>query len=41
MSNNNNKFSTTVVWMAVLSCVCLTCSNIYVPRTWQVGNLPL
>ncbi len=41
MSNNNNKFSTTFVWMAVLSCVCLTCSNIYVPRTWQVGNLPL
>ena len=33
--------STTYVWMAVVFCVCLVTSNIFEPRLWQVGRLPL
>ena len=35
------KHSTTYVWLAVIFCVCLVSSNLFVPRTWQVGTLPL
>lgn len=35
------KFSATFVWMAVAFCVCLIASNIFVPRTWQVGSWPI
>ena len=35
------KHSTTYVWLAVIFCVCLVSSNLFVPRTWQVGALPL
>ena len=35
------KHSTTYVWLAVIFCVCLVSSNLFVPRTWQVGSLPL
>ena len=34
------KHSTTYVWLAVIFCVCLVSSNLFVPRTWQVGSLP-
>ena len=34
-------FSSTFVWMAVAFCVCLVSSNLFVPRTWQLGSLPL
>ena len=33
--------SVTFVWLAVTFCVCLVTSNLFVPRLWQVGNLPL
>ena len=33
--------SVTFVWMAVAFCVCLVISNIFVPRLWQVGHLPV
>ena len=29
------------VWLAVAFCVCLVTSNLFVPRLWQVGKLPL
>ncbi len=29
------------VWLAVTFCVCLITSNLFVPRLWQVGKLPL
>ena len=29
------------VWLAVTFCVCLVTSNLFVPRLWQVGRLPL
>lgn len=29
------------VWLAVTFCVCLVVSNLFVPRLWQVGKLPL
>lgn len=35
------KHSTIYVWLAVIFCVCLVSSNLFVPRTWQVGSLPL
>ncbi|MBQ0044935.1 MAG: queuosine precursor transporter [Bacteroidales bacterium] len=34
-------FSVTFLWLAVTFCVCLIASNTFVPRLWQVGNLPL
>ena len=33
--------SVVYVWLAVTFCVCLVTSNLFVPRLWQVGNLPL
>lgn len=33
--------SFTFVWLAAAFCVCLIASNIFVPRLWQVGRLPL
>lgn len=33
--------SVVYVWLAVTFCVCLVVSNLFVPRLWQVGNLPL
>lgn len=33
--------SITFVWLAVTFCVCLIASNVFVPRLWQVGRLPL
>ena len=33
--------SFTFVWLAVTFCVCLVVSNLFVPRLWQVGKLPL
>lgn len=33
--------SITFVWLAVTFCVCLIASNLFVPRLWQVGGLPL
>ena len=33
--------SVTYVWLAVTFCVCLVTSNLFVPRLWQVGRLPL
>lgn len=33
--------SVTFLWMAVLFCTCLITSNLFVPRLWQAGNLPL
>lgn len=38
---NNKSFSATFLWLAVIFCVCLITSNIFVPRTWQVWGLPL
>ena len=35
------KHSTTYVWLAVIFCVCLVSSHLFVPRTWQGGSLPL
>lgn len=29
------------VWLAVTFCVCLVVSNLFVPRLWQLGKLPL
>lgn len=40
-SQGQGVLSTTFVWMAVAFCVCLVASNIFVPRLWQVGNLPI
>lgn len=34
------KFSATFLWLAATFCVCLIVSNIFVPRTWQLGSLP-
>ena len=39
--NKIMKHTTTYVWLAVIFCVCLVSSNLFVPRTWQVGTLPL
>ncbi len=36
-----SKFSTKFLVMAVAFAVCLITSNFFVPRVWQVGNLPL
>ena len=33
--------SVTFVWLAAAFCVCLVASNIFVPRLWRVGSLPL
>ena len=33
--------SITYVWLAVTFCVCLVTSNLFVPRLWQIGRLPL
>ena len=33
--------SVVFVWLAVTFCVCLVTSNLFVPRLWQVGKLPL
>ena len=33
--------SITYVWLAVTFCVCLVTSNLFVPRLWQIGKLPL
>ena len=33
--------SVVYVWLAVTFCVCLVTSNLFVPRLWQVGKLPL
>ena len=33
--------SVVYVWLAVTFCVCLVASNLFVPRLWQVGRLPL
>lgn len=33
--------SVTFLWLAVLFCICLVASNIFVPRTWRVWGLPL
>ena len=33
--------SVVYVWLAVTFCVCLVTSNLFVPRLWQVGRLPL
>ena len=33
--------SVTYVWLAVTFCVCLVTSNLFVPRLWQLGKLPL
>lgn len=45
MSDNQNNrqqgLSSTFVWLAVTFCVCLVVSNLFVPRLWQVGRLPL
>lgn len=44
MSNSNTQrgtLSVTFVWMAVAFCVCLITSNIFIPRLWQVGSLPI
>ncbi|MBR1538931.1 MAG: queuosine precursor transporter [Bacteroidales bacterium] len=39
--NRQQGLSTTFVWLAVTFCVCLVVSNLFVPRLWQVGRLPL
>lgn len=45
MSDNQLKgqqgLSVVFVWLAVTFCVCLVTSNLFVPRLWQVGKLPL
>ena len=45
MSNSVNQqretLSVTYVWMSVTFCVCLVVSNIFIPRLWQVGPLPV
>lgn len=45
MSENNRSgqqgLSAVFVGLATTFCVCLVASNIFVPRLWQVGNLPL
>ncbi|MBR5101146.1 MAG: queuosine precursor transporter [Bacteroidales bacterium] len=33
--------SVVYVWLAVTFCVCLVTSNLFVPRLWQLGKLPL
>ena len=33
--------SVVYVWLAVTFCVCLVTSNLFVPRLWQLGRLPL
>ena len=35
------KLSVTFLWLAVAFCVCLVSSNLFVPRLWRVGTLPL
>ena len=34
-------FSATFLWLAIAFCVCLIASNLFVPRLWRVGTLPL
>lgn len=45
MSNQPNQqretLSVTYVLMSVTFCVCLVVSNIFIPRLWQVGSLPV
>lgn len=44
MSENNpsgQKVSVLFLVLAVVFCVCLVTSNVFVPRLWQVGKLPL
>jgi hypothetical protein len=33
--------SVTFVWLAAAFCVCLVASNLFVPRLWRLGSLPL
>ena len=40
-SNQEKALSTTFLWLATTFCVCLVSSNLFVPRLWQVGSLPL
>ena len=35
------RLSVTFVWPAAAFCVCLVASNLFVPRLWRVGSLPL
>lgn len=39
--NGQQGLSLVYVWLAVTFCVCLITSNLFVPRLWQVGKLPL
>lgn len=45
MSNSSTSqretLSVTYVWMSVTFCVCLVVSNLFIPRLWQVGGLPV
>ena len=40
-SGGQRGLSVVYVWLAVTFCVCLVTSNLFVPRLWQVGKLPL
>ena len=40
-SGGQRGLSLVYVWLAVTFCVCLVTSNLFVPRLWQVGKLPL
>ena len=35
------RLSVTFLWLAAAFCVCLIASNLFVPRLWRVGSLPL
>lgn len=39
-SVSGRSVSVTFLWLAVIFCVCLIISNIFVQRTWQVWGLP-
>ncbi len=41
VTRQRETLSATYVWMSVTFCVCLVVSNIFIPRLWQVGTLPV
>ena len=41
MSNNKTTFTPVFLVLAIVFNVCLVTSNLFVPRLWQVGSLPL
>lgn len=41
LSDGQKGLSTTFLWLAVIFCTCLITSNMFIPRLWRLGSLPI